>query len=140
MLSNMKVLSSRHGIALVSLAAIFVIFHAWAFVTRPDTATHLYHAVPWADIPAHLVFGAFLALLLLYPNFFRYSESFIVVFSLVMLAGIGWEFFEHGYDVLYGMPRGIAAANHGVFDTVKDIADNGLGAIAALALFRKRNR
>jgi len=130
-----RLISSRHGIALVTLGALFVLIHVWAYMSRPDISLPLYYAWPPIDIPAHIIFGAWLALLLLYTNILRRTDL-LFIFAVVMLVGVGWELLEYGFDVFYGIAHGYYPAHHGMADTYKDILDNGVGTTAALYLFR----
>lgn len=132
---NSKLLSSRHGVVLVMLAALFLLIHMWAYLSRPDISQPLYYAWPAIDIPVHMMFGAWLVLFFLYPNVLRRTGLWFVL-SLVMLIGLGWEFLEYGFDTFYGLSHGFSAAHHGMADTYKDIVDNGLGATAAVYFFR----
>ncbi len=132
---NSKLLSSRHGIALVALAGLFLLIHVWAYLSRPDITLPLYYFWPPVDIPVHMIFGAWLALFLLYPNVLRRTNP-LFVFSIAMLVGVGWEFLEYGFDVLYGVANGFYPAHHGMWDSYKDILDNGVGTTAALYFFR----
>ncbi|MBI5457323.1 hypothetical protein HY971_01175 [Candidatus Kaiserbacteria bacterium] len=132
---NSKLFLSRHGGALITLAAVFLLIHVWAFMSRPDISLPLYYAWPDIDIPVHIIFGAWLVLFFLYPNVIRRTDR-LFVFSLVMLIGLGWEFLEYGFDVFYGIAHGYYPAHHSMADTYKDILDNGVGATAAVYFFR----
>ncbi len=131
----MKLLSSRHGLLIIAVAAAFLFAHAALFLLRPDTTVPLYAAAPWVDIPFHIIFGAWVALLLLYPGATRSEKSLLLIFFFVTIAGIGWELIELGYDHAYAAPHGLPLAHHGWGDTAKDVFDNGLGAAAALFAF-----
>ncbi|OGG55819.1 hypothetical protein A3D71_00610 [Candidatus Kaiserbacteria bacterium RIFCSPHIGHO2_02_FULL_55_20] len=132
---NSKLLSSRHGVVLVMLAAVFLLIHVWAYMSRPDISQPLYYAWPAIDIPVHMMFGAWLALFFLYTNVLR-RTGLLFVFSVVMLVGLGWELLEYGFDIFYGLSQGFSPAHHGMADTYKDIVDNGVGATAAIYFFR----
>lgn len=119
-----------HAAALVMLGTLFLLIDMWGHTTRAYPTTW------WVDIVTHLLFGAWLALALLYPRLWRYSRTPLFVFSAVMLVGLGWEAFEYLFDILYAIPNGVDLAQHGIVDTTKDIVNNALGAGAALIAYR----
>lgn len=122
------VIAQRPGTALVGMGAMFLAVDTWGHVTRA------YVTSPIIDIVTHILFGAILALLLMRSGTRRY----MYIFGIVMLTGLAWELFEFVYDVYVAAPLGLTLAQHGPGDTIKDIVDNGIGAVAALYLFRPR--
>lgn len=122
------VIAQRPGAALLGMGAMFLAVDTWGHVTRA------YVTSPIIDIVTHILFGGILALLLMRSGMRRY----LYIFGIVMLTGLAWELFEFVYDVYVAAPRGFTLAQHGPGDTIKDIVDNGIGAAAALYLFRPR--
>lgn len=131
----MKLFSSLRGVTLVALTLLFLLIHIVAFASRADLTVPLYGTMPWLDIPAHLLFAAGLALLVYPYVIFRYAGP-LLIFILVMLAGVGWECVEYGYDFFYAASRDLSFANHGVVDTLKDVLNNGLGVVGVLCVPR----
>ena len=125
----MTLLYSRHSLALVALAILFLSIDTWGHVTSS------YHTTWWVDIVTHLLFGAWLALALLHPTLWRYSKTPLFIFTFVMLAGVGWEILEYLRDTLYAAPRGITLGQHGLGDSLKDIVNNSLGACGAFLAY-----
>ena len=119
---------SRHSLVLIGL---FIPIDLWGHVTRA------YVTVWWVDIVTHLLFGAWLAVLLLHPTLRHYAKSPFFILVLVMLAGLGWELFELLYDVFVATPQGFTLAQHGAWDTLKDLLNTLLGAAAALWALKK---
>ena len=119
---------SRHSLVLIGL---FIPIDLWG------KFGNAYVTVWWVDIATHLLFGAWLAAVLLHPTLRHYAKSPLFIFALVMLAGLGWELFELLYDVFVAVPRGITLAQHGAWDTLKDLLNNLLGAAAALWALKK---
>jgi hypothetical protein len=126
---SMRYLQSRPRLLLVILAVVFLTIDMWGHITRT------YVTSPYIDIATHLLFGAWLALALIYRN---NLATALFVFTFVMLTGIGWELLEFTYDQLFAAPRNISLAQHGALDTLKDLASNTVGAAILLFLFRKR--
>jgi len=121
----MKALLSRHRLALLLLAAVFIVVDTWGHVTGA------YPTVFWVDIVTHLTFGTWLGLLLLYPGLFPRMQPLLVV-ALVLAVGAGWEVVEYARDTWYAAPRDIPLAQHGWSDTLKDTFNNAVGAGAAV--------
>ena len=119
---------SRHSLVLIGL---FIPIDLWG------KFGNAYVTVWWVDIVTHLLFGAWLAAILLHPQLRHYAKSPLFIFALVLLAGLGWELFELLYDVFVAVPRGITLAQHGAWDTLKDLLNNLLGAAAALGVLTK---
>ena len=119
---------SRHSLVLIGL---FIPIDLWG------KFGNAYVTVWWVDIVTHLLFGAWLAAILLHPQLRHYAKSPLFIFALVLLAGLGWELFELLYDVFVAVPRGITLAQHGAWDTLKDLLNNLLGAAAALWVLTK---
>ena len=109
------------------MAGIFGLVDMWGHISRA------YVTLPEIDIVTHILFGAWLALFLIHKN---KPESRLGIFLLVMLVGVGWEGLEFTYDHLYALPHAITSAQHGIFDTAKDVLNNAIGALASLFIFR----
>src|ERR1043166_7188376 len=116
--------ASRYTLALFVLAAAFLVLDMWGHVTGA------YHTYWWIDIMTHLIFSAWLTLLLLHPRLFPAPKAPLIIFIIVMFAGVGGEMVEFLRDTLYAAPRYIPLAQLGPWDTFKDIVDNGFGARA----------
>lgn len=109
------------------MAGLFGLVDVWGHISRA------YVTLPEIDIVTHILFGAWLAFFLIHKN---KPKSRLGIFLLVMLAGVGWEGLEFTYDHLYALPHAITPAQHGMFDTAKDVLDNAIGALASLFIFR----
>lgn len=127
---------SVYRTVLISIAVLFTLVHTWAYVNS------VYHNVPLIDVPMHMLFGAWLALLLLHPRFIRDGKTPLIVFAIVTAVGIGWECIEYFYDTFLMIPRGLPTAQHGIVETLRDMMSNTLGAGAIIffnSRFFKRN-
>jgi hypothetical protein len=102
---------------------------------------HLYYMIWWLDIPMHILGGAWVALLSLYlynhapfPRRKDHSTSFVVaaMLSSALVIGVFWEVFEYSVEHL------VKLNDNGVFDTLKDLCDDMLGALLAAILFVKK--
>lgn len=67
-----------------------------------------------------------------------FFSQLLLVLAAAALVGIFWEFYELFYDIFYKNQLGFYVAQLGAIDTVKDLADDLLGAIVAFLIFRKR--
>ncbi|TSC86531.1 MAG: hypothetical protein G01um10148_517 [Parcubacteria group bacterium Gr01-1014_8] len=123
---------SLHGRALALIAVLFFLIHTWAYVNE------VYHNVPRVDVPIHILFGVWLALLLLHPIFRERRLTLPAIFGAVMVVGVGWEFLEYIYDTVLTIPRGLPTAQHGVAETIRDLLCNGTGAAVTLTFFRSK--
>ena len=119
---------SRHSLVLIGL---FIPIDLWGKF-GPASLT-----MWWVDVVAHLLFGAWLAVLFLHPTLRHYAKSPLFIFALVMLAGLGWELFEFLYDIFIAIPQNFTPTQHGAWDTLKDLLNNLLGAAAALWALKK---
>lgn len=124
----MEYIRSRQGTVLIAVAVVFLAIDMWGHIWDG------YLTSPFTDIAAHLLFGIWLALALIYRNPTMNKWS---IFVAVMLAGLVWEGVEFAYDQLYALPMQITPAQHGITDTLKDIFDNGVGAVLLLSIFRE---
>lgn len=115
---------------LIGIAAVFFAVHTWVYVNA------VYHNVPLVDVPMHMLFGAWLALFLFHPRFSTHNKSWFVIFLVIFAAGIAWECIEYVYDHFYTLPRGLPTAQHGILETLRDLASNMFGAGAILPLFK----
>ena len=124
----MQYISSRHGTMLIVIAILFIATDTWGHITRA------YLWMPSIDIATHILFGAWLTLAFIYRD---RPISRLNIFVAVMLVGIGWECLEFVYDHLYALPHHVSLAQHNVGDTIKDVFDNGVGAVISLLVFEK---
>ena len=110
-----------------------------------------YFVLSWFDIPMHLSGGAWVALLFFYIFGKRIHiisdrtgiiPTMFLALGFVALIGVGWEFYEYGYDVFIAEKYPIfEAQSRGLFDALKDLFDDLLGgAIMAsfLVFFARR--
>ncbi len=84
-----------------------------------------------------------LFLMLVFIVFHRYKAVqvpllvyFIFAFTLTMTTGIVWEIYEFSIDQFFGMNTQ-HAIDTGVFDTMKDVVCNTIGALASSFIFYK---
>lgn len=104
-----------------------------------------YQIRPWVDIPAHIIFGILIGLLILsFNSKLKLSEglSFVIILQVLFLGlvvGFFWEAIEYTRDFVYASPRDIAFAQQGTRDTVGDMANNivGAGLVTFVYKFRK---
>lgn len=105
-----------------------------------------YYSHPWMDIPIHISGGAFIALLAIYLfeerlHLIEFAEhSWIVKYAMVLgfvaLMGIAMEFYEYftqaylQHAVILG-----CAEPGGLFDTLKDLADDLIGGTLTLLIY-----
>lgn len=101
---------------------------------------HLYYLIWWLDIPMHVLGGTWVALSILvfyyrFAHLKRKDHSQEFVFALAIAAalviGIGWEIYGWSIDHM------LVIANGGVFDTLKDLTDDLIGALVAGSIFIK---
>lgn len=109
-------------------------------VQATATYWHLYFYIWWLDIPVHILGGLVVALFFLttYYASFRvtrtekeHSGAFAVVFAVafVVIVGLFWEVYEFGVD------RAIGDSGLDLLDTLKDLADDIVGALLAALIF-----
>ncbi len=101
-----------------------------------------YFMYPWIDIPLHFAGGGMVALFALVfiasrqRLFPRESGCILVrtifVLGCTALVGIGWEFFEFGYDALF-KPTQSVIAQIGSADTIGDLFFDLLGGAVVAA-------
>ena len=113
---------------LIVIAVLFLAIDSWGHISR------VYVTSPYIDVVTHILFGAWLALALIYRNSAMSRAS---IFLIVFIVGLGWEFLELMYDQLYATPHGTTFAQHGLTDTLKDIFDNGVGVLISFLIFRR---
>ncbi len=105
----------------IALGASLVLAVAHVYASSVD----LYWTYRWLDIPMHILGGFALGSLII-AFLMRHKPG---MFWLLMLGvAIGWEVFE----VLIGMPR----PTDYPLDTLKDLIDDGVGALIAYGLAR----
>lgn len=110
------------------------------------TYYYWYWLIWWLDIPMHLAGGFLIAVSVIWHldknrkeflSVLGFLEQFFIVLSIVALIGIFWEFYEFFYDIFFKNQLGFYSVQLGALDTVKDLADDLLGATMAFLIFRK---
>ena len=129
-------MKSRHlSIALAALIVFIWLINAFA------NEVHLYFLLWWFDIPMHMLGGFWVALtsMVIYYHLgwvHRHdrSPSFVVTAMLAttLIIGIFWEVFEFSVEHL------VKLNDNGVFDTLKDLLDDMIGAVIASVIFIKK--
>lgn len=114
--------NKRAIIALVSIAILGIL-------DRVGGRLDLYYIFPWYDILTHFVAGFAVAMVVLWLS--RKSISFLIIVSLVIAIGAGWELFEYIFKISL-LPGEIYR-----FDTSMDIAMDALGAVLAIIISKK---
>ena len=126
----------RHLSAILALLILFI----WAVNTFADQV-HLYYLLWWFDIPMHILGGIWVALtsLVIYYHtgwIHRHdrSASFVVAAMLgaTLVVGILWEVFE------FSVEHFVKLNDNGVFDTLKDLLDDMIGATIASVIFIRK--
>ncbi len=129
-------MKSRHLSALLATLILFI----WGVNTFADQV-HLYYLLWWFDIPMHILGGLWVALtsMVIYYHtgwVHRHdrSTSFVVAAMLTaaLTIGIFWEVFE------YSVEHFVKLNDNGVFDTLKDLLDDMIGAVIASVIFIKK--
>jgi hypothetical protein len=123
------------------LYACLLVFFIWLVNTLANMF-HWYSAMWWFDIPMHIMGGMFLALAISAAVFKKIlplsvGEALVTVMLFVLIAGIGWEFFEYFVqNIIKGSPQ---LAN--IPDSAKDmIMDLVGGLIASTFVLRRLKR
>ena len=129
-------MKSRH----LSIALAALILFIW-LVNIFANEVHLYFLLWWFDIPMHMVGGFWVALtsMVIYYHLgwiHRHdrSASFVVAAMLgaTLVVGILWEVFEFSVEHL------VKLNDNGVFDTLKDLLDDMIGAMIASVIFIRK--
>ena len=129
-------MKSRH----LSIALAALILFIW-LVNIFANEVHLYFLLWWFDIPMHMLGGFWVALtsMVIYYHLgwiHRHdrSASFVAAAMLgaTLVVGILWEVFEFSVEHL------VKLNDNGVFDTLKDLLDDMIGAVIASVIFIKK--
>lgn len=121
-------------------ALVYFIFFIWG-VNAIAEETHLYYLLWWFDIPMHMMGGLWVGLTSLviyyhtpYTKRKDRSISFVISYALAatILIGIFWEVFE------YSVEHFVKLNDNGLFDTLKDLIDDTIGASIAALIFVKK--
>jgi hypothetical protein len=127
---------------LAVLFLAFFAFHGFALWY------HWYYVFPWLDVPMHMV-GGFLCALLVLMLLRRYSglldhandgDILFMVWGGVALIGIFWEFQEFFFDVFLTARYALDALQPNAADTLKDLADDLLGAFLAFSMLKMQRK
>jgi len=106
-----------------------------------------YTTYTWIDIPLHLAGGAWTALAFFYLqrryvllfSALPFLFSIIMVVGVVMLVGVGWEWFEFGFDYIFVPEHAEWRAQLGLVDTMGDLLADVIGG-ALVGLYFLLNR
>lgn len=102
-----------------------------------------YILYPWVDIPLHVAGGAWTALAFFYLqrkyvllfSALPFLFSLILVAGFVMLVGVGWEWFEFGFDYIFVPEHAEWRAQLGLVDTMGDLLADILGGMVVGVYF-----
>ena len=105
-------------LAAVSSFDIYANMHFW------------YWRYPLIDVPVHFTAGIWVALFAVWLLRLagRSMPGLLVLFTIVMAVGIGWEVYEYIFHLAYGIFY--------VYDTAKDLLMDALGGTTGYALVR----
>ncbi len=101
---------------------------------------HLYFYIWWLDIPVHMLGGMWVALVILslYYSSVRAKEknfsdtfAFFLALFTVLAIGLVWEIYEFGVAQVTG------DVDPSVFEAVKDIIDDTIGAMLGALIFTR---
>jgi uncharacterized membrane protein YjdF len=120
------------------IAGIFLVLLA-ASILAP--LNHWYDRWWWLDSALHFLAGAGTAAAVFYYWVRRLPiasrlEAIVIIVSLTALAGLFWEFYEFGIDIIFGNQNSFWKQQYGLADTLEDLFFDFLGALAA-AVFIK---
>jgi len=125
---------------LLGLLVVFLAVHVLA------TYYYWYWLIWWLDIPMHVAGGFLIAMFVLWyleqnrkellPTL-GFFDQFLLVLGAAALIGVFWEFYEFFYDVFFKSQLGFYVVQLGAIDTVKDLADDLLGATVAFIIFKR---
>ena len=127
------------------LAFLFVIFilHIFAF------SSNWYWDFDGLDSVYHFIGGSWSALLFFYI-FFKRERIFSItsypwttaIFALgfVALIGVGWEFFEFGFDYIFAEYETVRKAQLGVYDIMVDLFSDLIGGAMISLIFIRASR
>ncbi|MBI4095024.1 MAG: hypothetical protein HY435_02430 [Candidatus Liptonbacteria bacterium] len=135
-----------------TLFLLFALLAAIAIAHYFGLSKLLYWKIAWYDIPMHLAGGAWVGLLFFYLFEERWgiltdriSAPARIIFSLgfAALVGVLWEFYEYFADVFILKKYTIFSAQPGLVDTLQDLLNDLIGAVAVAVLWiwfqRKRH-
>ena len=121
-MTHAKVIAMRLRWLLIALGLALVLLgiHLYAL------DNHLYWHYRWLDTPVHILAGAMMgaAVVGVVLKFRPYSYLFAIA-----VGALGWELFENVFGISTGQP------NY-VWDTLHDILNDALGAVALYVLAR----
>lgn len=125
------------AVFLLALVVCILVLHIFSIVYD------WYHVYWWVDIILHLLGGAWVATLFFYVQE-RYVPSFsampwwfsiVAAVSFVMLVGVGWEWFEYGFDYVVAKDNFVLRAQLGLADTMGDLLADFIGGLMVGAYF-----
>lgn len=101
----------------------------------------------WIDVVLHTAGGAWIALVFFYTDqryvlqFHRLPPFFTLVLAagFVMLMGVGWEWFEYGFDYFFAREHMAWRAQLGLPDTMGDLFADFAGGVLMSTYFILKN-
>lgn len=126
----------RHFPPSILVVLIFLLL----FLQIAATFWHLFFYIWWLDIPMHVLGGLWIALFVLssYYSSLRVTEKIsapVFVLALAVAAtlalGLFWEIYEFAVD------HAVGDTGVGLADTLKDLADDLVGALLGAWLFMR---
>lgn len=111
--------------------------------------TGAFDAIAWLDIPFHFLGGVLLGLFII--DVFAESlkaergiwHDAVIILGATLLVGYVWEVYEYTLTLFFGnffAARGIDCCIGTVFDTLKDLFMDSLGAAMVFMIVRNRNK
>ncbi|MDO8492393.1 MAG: hypothetical protein Q7S34_02015 [bacterium] len=98
----------------------------------------LFWLLPWFDIPMHILGGFWVSLAVL-AIWFSFKKSipenkifFFILILATLIVGIFWEIFEYYFDIAFPGKEGY------LYDTIKDLFDDLVGATLAFYYLKKK--
>ena len=137
-MSTHNLFSKREIIGIYSLAILF-------FITIVSVNLGIFNMLPYLDIPTHFLGGFFLALFFI--DFFKkalraertFFRDIIIIVGASLLIGVVWEIFEYILTVSQNYGNELFRIG-GLADTLKDLADDSIGAGSMFLIIRHRHR
>jgi len=137
----LRSLTERQRMELLVLSAMYVI-------TWTGILTGVFDRFPFVDVPLHFLGGFFVGLFCI--DVFRKAlvvergvwRDAVIIVGPVLIVGVLWEAHEYILTLTVGRfveAVGVTCCIGSLFDTLKDLILDMLGALAMLFLVRRRN-